>query len=215
MIAMIDNYDSFTWNLVQYLWELGADVSVFRNDEISVEELAALRPSHVVISPGPCTPNEAGITLGLIARLAGKAPILGVCLGHQAIGQAFGGKVVRAGKVMHGKTSRIHHDGKGVFAGIPTKLFEVVEAVRLGRSPDVKILVGGALEVLKALPADSVHCVVTSPPYWALRDYGLGTWEGGDPKCDHKRETSRADRPSGGLQGGTASVDAMPGTTLM
>jgi anthranilate synthase/aminodeoxychorismate synthase-like glutamine amidotransferase len=118
MIAMIDNYDSFTWNLVQYLWELGAQVSVFRNDGISIEELAALQPSHIVISPGPCTPNEAGITLGLIARFAGKAPILGVCLGHQAIGQAFGGKVVRAGQVMHGKTSRIRHDGRGVFAGL-------------------------------------------------------------------------------------------------
>jgi len=119
MIAVIDNYDSFTWNLVQYLWELGAEVSVFRNDEISVDELAALRPSHLVLSPGPCTPNEAGITLEAIARLAGRAPILGVCLGHQAIGQAFGGKVVRARQVMHGKTSCIQHDGKGVFEELP------------------------------------------------------------------------------------------------
>ncbi len=121
MIAVIDNYDSFTWNLVQYLWELGAEVSVFRNDEITVDKLAALRPSHVVLSPGPCTPNEAGITLEAIARLAGKAPILGVCLGHQAIGQAFGGKVVRAGQVMHGKTSLIEHDGKGVFGDVPNR----------------------------------------------------------------------------------------------
>jgi len=119
MIAMLDNYDSFTWNLVQYLWELGAEVSVFRNDAVSVEELSALRPSHIVVSPGPCTPNEAGITLELIERLAGSVPILGVCLGHQAIGQAFGGKVVRAGKVMHGKTSVIHHDEKGVFKSLP------------------------------------------------------------------------------------------------
>jgi anthranilate synthase component 2 len=119
VIAVIDNYDSFTWNLVQYLWELGAEVSVFRNDEISVDKLAALRPSHVVLSPGPCTPNEAGITLETITRLAGKAPILGVCLGHQAIGQAFGGKVVRAGQVMHGKTSCIRHDEKGIFEKIP------------------------------------------------------------------------------------------------
>jgi anthranilate synthase component 2 len=119
VIAVIDNYDSFTWNLVQYLWELGAEVSVFRNDEISVDQLAALRPSHVVLSPGPCTPNEAGITLETITRLAGKAPILGVCLGHQAIGQAFGGKVVRAGQVMHGKTSCIRHDEKGIFEKIP------------------------------------------------------------------------------------------------
>ncbi|MEA3194121.1 MAG: anthranilate synthase component [Betaproteobacteria bacterium] len=116
MIAVIDNYDSFTWNLVQYLWELGAEVKVFRNDEISVEKLAALGPSHVVLSPGPCTPDQAGITLETIGRL--KAPMLGVCLGHQAIGQAFGGKVVRAGKVMHGKTSRIRHDQKGVFREI-------------------------------------------------------------------------------------------------
>jgi anthranilate synthase component 2 len=119
MIVMIDNYDSFTYNLVQYLGELGAAVSVFRNDETSVAEIERLRPSHIVISPGPCTPNEAGITLGLIARLAGQIPMLGVCLGHQAIGQAFGGRVVRARQVMHGKVSRVEHDGKGVFAGLP------------------------------------------------------------------------------------------------
>ena len=119
MIAVIDNYDSFTWNLVQYLWQLGAEVKVFRNDEISVEKLAALGPSHVVLSPGPCTPNEAGITLETISRL--KVPMLGVCLGHQAIGQAFGGKVVRAGKVMHGKTSLVEHDGRGVFDKIPNR----------------------------------------------------------------------------------------------
>jgi anthranilate synthase/aminodeoxychorismate synthase-like glutamine amidotransferase len=119
MIVVIDNYDSFTYNLVQYLGELGAQVRIFRNDAVSVAEVEALRPSHVVISPGPCTPNEAGITLALIERLAGKVPILGVCLGHQAIGQAFGGKVVRAAKVMHGKVSSVTHDGKGVFAGLP------------------------------------------------------------------------------------------------
>jgi anthranilate synthase/aminodeoxychorismate synthase-like glutamine amidotransferase len=118
MIAMIDNYDSFTYNLVQYLGELGAEVRVFRNDAITVEELQALAPSHVVISPGPGTPDDAGITLALVARLAGRVPLLGVCLGHQAIGQAFGGKVVRAGRVMHGKTSRIRHDGKGIFKNI-------------------------------------------------------------------------------------------------
>jgi len=119
MIALIDNYDSFTYNLAQYLGELGAEVRVFRNDQISVDEVAALAPSHVVLSPGPGTPDDAGITLGLIARLAGSVPLLGVCLGHQAIGQAFGGKVVRAGRVMHGKTSRIRHDGGGVFAKVP------------------------------------------------------------------------------------------------
>jgi anthranilate synthase/aminodeoxychorismate synthase-like glutamine amidotransferase len=118
MIAMIDNYDSFTYNLVQYLGELGAEVRVFRNDEITVEELELLAPSQVVISPGPGTPDDAGISLTLIERLAGRIPLLGVCLGHQAIGQAFGGKVVRARRVMHGKTSRIRHDGAGVFTRI-------------------------------------------------------------------------------------------------
>ncbi len=119
MILMIDNYDSFTWNLVQYLGELGAEVSVFRNDEVSIEQIERLSPSHIVISPGPCTPNEAGISLALIERLRERVPILGVCLGHQAIGQAFGGRIVRARSVMHGKNSRIRHDGKGVFAGVP------------------------------------------------------------------------------------------------
>ena len=119
MILMIDNYDSFTYNLVQYLGELGAQVAVFRNDEISIQKIESMRPSHIVISPGPCTPNEAGITLALLERFAGKLPILGVCLGHQAIGQAFGGKVVRAGQVMHGKVSRIQHDQQGVFKEIP------------------------------------------------------------------------------------------------
>ena len=118
MILMVDNYDSFTYNLVQYLGELGAEVAVYRNDQITVEQIEALRPSHVVLSPGPCTPNEAGVTLQVIERLAGRVPILGVCLGHQAIGQCFGGKVVRAAQVMHGKTSPVRHDGRGVFAGI-------------------------------------------------------------------------------------------------
>jgi anthranilate synthase component 2 len=119
MILVLDNYDSFTYNLVQYLGELGAEVKVVRNDELSVDEVEALAPERLVISPGPCTPNEAGISLELVARLAGKLPILGVCLGHQAIGQAFGGKVVRARQVMHGKVSHIRHDGRGVFAGVP------------------------------------------------------------------------------------------------
>ena len=119
MIVMIDNYDSFTYNLVQYLGELGAKVDVHRNDEISLQAISDLQPSHIVLSPGPCTPNEAGVTLQVIERFAGKVPILGVCLGHQAIGQAFGGKVVRAKQVMHGKTSHVHHDEKGVFENIP------------------------------------------------------------------------------------------------
>jgi anthranilate synthase component 2 len=118
MILMIDNYDSFTWNVVQYLGELGAEVRVVRNDELTVEEVEALAPEKIVISPGPCTPNEAGISLALIARLAGRIPILGVCLGHQCIGQAFGGRVVRARRVMHGKTSAIHHANVGVFRGL-------------------------------------------------------------------------------------------------
>ena len=118
MLLMIDNYDSFTFNLVQYFGELGAEVKVIRNDELSVPQIEALAPSHVVLSPGPCTPNEAGVTLQTIERLAGRVPILGVCLGHQAIGQAFGGKVVRAKQVMHGKVSRVRHDGQGVFRQI-------------------------------------------------------------------------------------------------
>ena len=122
MILMIDNYDSFTYNIVQYLCELGAEVDVHRNDEITVNEISKLDPEKIVISPGPCTPNEAGISLELIKNFAGKKPILGVCLGHQSIGQAFGGEVVRAEEVMHGKTSEIHHSGNGVFAGLESPI---------------------------------------------------------------------------------------------
>ena len=118
-VLVIDNYDSFTYNLVQYLGELGAPVRVFRNDAVSCAELLALAPSHIVLSPGPCTPDRAGITLALVEAAAGRVPILGVCLGHQAIGQAFGGRVVRARQVMHGKVSRIRHDGNGVFRKVP------------------------------------------------------------------------------------------------
>ena len=116
---MIDNYDSFTWNLVQYLQTLGAEVKVVRNDELSVAQIEALQPERIVISPGPCTPNEAGVSLAVIRELGARVPILGVCLGHQGIGQAYGGRVVRAGRIMHGKTSPIRHEGKGVFAGLP------------------------------------------------------------------------------------------------
>ncbi len=119
MIVLIDNYDSFTYNLVQALGELGAELRVFRNDEITVGEIEGLSPSHLLISPGPCTPREAGISVEAIRHFAGKIPILGVCLGHQSIGYAFGGKVVRAERLMHGKTSMIRHDGRGVFAGLP------------------------------------------------------------------------------------------------
>ena len=118
MLLMIDNYDSFTFNLVQYLGELGVDVKVYRNDEINLEQVSALAPERIVISPGPCTPNEAGISVPLIREFAGRVPILGVCLGHQSIGQAFGGSVVKAREVMHGKTSPIHHGGVGVFSGL-------------------------------------------------------------------------------------------------
>ena len=119
MLLMLDNYDSFTYNLVQYLQALGAEVRVVRNDAMRVDQIAALKPERIVISPGPCTPNEAGISLQLIEQLGQTTPILGVCLGHQSIGQVYGGDVIRAGNIMHGKTSPIRHEGKGVFAGLP------------------------------------------------------------------------------------------------
>ena len=122
MVFVLDNYDSFTYNLVQYLGELGAKVEVYRNDELTVEQVEALKPERILLSPGPCTPGEAGILGPLIRRMAGIAPILGVCLGHQAIGEAFGGQVVRAQHLMHGKTSPVDHDGKGIFAGLATPL---------------------------------------------------------------------------------------------
>ncbi|KXJ53309.1 aminodeoxychorismate/anthranilate synthase component II [Neptuniibacter pectenicola] len=118
MLLMIDNYDSFTYNVVQYFGELGADVQVYRNDEITVEEIEALNPDHLVISPGPCTPNEAGVSVAAIKYFTGKLPILGICLGHQSIGQAFGGTIVRAKQVMHGKTSPVYHNDNGVFSGL-------------------------------------------------------------------------------------------------
>lgn len=122
MLLLIDNYDSFTWNLVQYFGALGQEVRVKRNDELTLEEITRLAPSHLVISPGPCTPNEAGISLAAIRHFAGRLPILGVCLGHQSLAQAFGGQVVRARQVMHGKTSLIRHNGQGVFAGLQDPL---------------------------------------------------------------------------------------------
>ena len=119
-LLMVDNYDSFTFNLVQYLQELGEEVKVVRNDELDVAGIAALAPERIVISPGPCTPNEAGVSLAVLEQLGARIPIFGVCLGHQSLGQAFGGRVVRAGRIMHGKTSMIHHTGRGVFAGLPS-----------------------------------------------------------------------------------------------
>jgi anthranilate synthase/aminodeoxychorismate synthase-like glutamine amidotransferase len=119
MLLVIDNYDSFTYNLVQHLGELGADLEVRRNDKVTIEEIEEMAPERIVISPGPCTPKEAGISVPLLKKLAGKFPIMGVCLGHQSIGDAFGGKVVRAPYLMHGKTSTVHHDGRTIFAGLP------------------------------------------------------------------------------------------------
>lgn len=123
-LLMIDNYDSFTWNLVQYFAELGADVQVIKNDELDIAAIAALSPARIVLSPGPCTPNEAGVSMDVIREFAGQLPILGVCLGHQSIGQAFGGEVVRARQVMHGKTSAVFHKGEGVFAGLNNPLVQ-------------------------------------------------------------------------------------------
>ncbi|WP_210395691.1 aminodeoxychorismate/anthranilate synthase component II [Motiliproteus sediminis] len=122
MLLMIDNYDSFTYNVVQYFGELGAEVKVVRNDEITIDQIETLKPDHLVISPGPCTPNEAGVSVAAIEHFAGKLPILGICLGHQSIGQAFGGKIVRAGQVMHGKVSKVYHHNRGVFAGLANPL---------------------------------------------------------------------------------------------
>ena len=140
MLLMIDNYDSFTYNLVQYFGELGADVQVYRNDAITLDQVAALAPTQIVVSPGPCTPKEAGISVPLIQRFAGQIPILGVCLGHQAIGQAFGGRIVRSERVMHGKLSPVTHDGRGVFNGVPTP-FAVTRyhslAIERGHLPSV------------------------------------------------------------------------------
>lgn len=143
MLLMIDNYDSFTYNLVQYLQALGAEVRVERNDALTVEQIAALAPERIVISPGPCTPNEAGVSMAVIERLGATTPILGVCLGHQSLGQVYGGDVIRAGRIMHGKTSRIRHEGKGVFAGLP----DGYEATRYHSLVVDKTTLPGCLEV--------------------------------------------------------------------
>ncbi len=143
MLLMIDNYDSFTYNVVQYLGELGEDVLVFRNDKITVGEIEKMNPERIVISPGPCTPKEAGISIDTIRRFAGKIPILGICLGHQSIGAAFGGEIVRAPVLMHGKTSLIRHDGKTIFAGLP----EPFEATRYHSLVIKKESLPGCLEV--------------------------------------------------------------------
>jgi len=189
MILMIDNYDSFTYNLVQYLGELGEDVRVVRNDELAVEQIRRLAPERIVISPGPGTPDQAGVTLEMIEKLGAQIPILGVCLGHQSIGQVFGGKVVRAKEIMHGKTSQIHHTGKGVFAGLPSP-FEatryhslivekssippVLEVTAWTRNAD-----GGVDEVMgfrhKALPIEGVQfhpeSILTQHGHAMLRNF--------------------------------------------
>ncbi len=157
MILVIDNYDSFTYNLVQYLGELGATVEVRRNDAITVEEVGALAPSAVVLSPGPCTPADAGITIPVIRRWGSSIPMLGVCLGHQAIGEAYGGRVVRADRVMHGKTSLVTHDGSGVFAGLPSPL-EVMRYHSLVIEPSS--LPASLVVTARAIDApDEIHAV--------------------------------------------------------
>ncbi|MBF0608216.1 MAG: aminodeoxychorismate/anthranilate synthase component II [Candidatus Magnetobacterium sp. LHC-1] len=147
MLLMIDNYDSFTYNLVQYLGELGQEIKVCRNDSVSVTEIEAMQPQYIVISPGPCTPNEAGISIDVIRHFAGRVPILGVCLGHQAIGAAYGGLIVRADRLMHGKTSMVHHDGVGIFSGVSNP-FIATRYHSLVIRPDT-------------LPADFVHSAWT------------------------------------------------------
>jgi anthranilate synthase component II len=189
MLLMIDNYDSFTYNLVQYLGELGQDVRVVRNDELSVAQIKQLAPDKIVISPGPCTPNEAGVSLELIQSLAGVVPILGVCLGHQAIGQAFGGKVIRAREIMHGKTSMIYHRNVGVFAGLPnpfeatryhslivekSTLPSILEITAWTQKPD-----GGVDEIMglrhKTLPVEGVQfhpeSIMTQHGHAQLRNF--------------------------------------------
>ena len=184
MIIMIDNYDSFTYNLVQYLGELHAEVQVYRNDKITVDEIAALQPSHLVISPGPCTPNEAGVSMAAIAAFAGKLPVLGVCLGHQSIGQVFGGRVVHAKEIMHGKTSAIYHNGKGVFKGLPNpfeatryhslviekeSLPDCLELTAWTQNPD-----GGVDEIMGVRHKDVVVEGVQFHPESILTQYGHG-----------------------------------------
>lgn len=152
MLLMIDNYDSFTYNLVQYFGELGEDIRVFRNDRISVKEIEKMDPERIVISPGPCTPNEAGISVETIKYFAGKVPILGVCLGHQSIGAAFGGEIIRAPRLMHGKTSVIHHDGRTIFEGLPNPF----EATRYHSLIIKKETLPGCLEITAHTDADEI-----------------------------------------------------------
>jgi len=192
MVFVLDNYDSFTNNLVQYLGELGAEVEVRRNDELTVEQVEALKPERILLSPGPCTPSEAGILVPLVRHMAGKVPILGVCLGHQAIGEAFGGQVVRAGHLMHGKTSRIEHDGKGLFAGLdspltctryhslivaeeslPAELMVTARAAENGGGPQGKSIIMGLRH--RSLPIEGVQfhpeSVLTEGGHQMIRNF--------------------------------------------
>ena len=166
MLLVIDNYDSFTYNLVQYFWALGIEQRVFRNDKISVEEALALRPSKVLISPGPCTPNEAGNSISIIEAFADKVPILGVCLGHQSIGQYFGGNIVRADRLMHGKTSVVKHNGKGIFAGIPN-------GIRIARYHSLIIERGAFPDILQIVAetdeGEIMACHHRERPIWGLQ----------------------------------------------
>jgi len=184
-LLLIDNYDSFTFNLYQYLCELGADVEVHRNDEITVEDCLAMAPERVVISPGPCTPKEAGISVALVTAFAGKAPFLGVCLGHQCIGEAFGGDIVSAGEIMHGKTSQITHDGRGVFADLPNP-FEAIRyhslAIEPSTLPDVLevsaraesgVIMGVRHRTVPAMEGVQFHpeSIMTKPGHDLLRNF--------------------------------------------
>jgi anthranilate synthase component 2 len=188
VLLMIDNYDSFTYNLVQYLGELGEEVKVVRNDEVSVDEIERLRPARIVISPGPCTPNEAGVSLAVIDRLKGRVPMLGVCLGHQAIGQAFGGRVVHAKTLMHGKVSSIHHAGAGVFNGLPTPYdatrYHSLAIDRDSCPPELEVTAwtedGEIMGVRhRALPVEGVQfhpeSILTQHGHALLRNFLIGT----------------------------------------
>ena len=189
MLLMIDNYDSFTYNLVQYFGELGEEVQVYRNDQITPDDIAALQPARIVLSPGPCTPSEAGVSLATLERFAGRMPILGVCLGHQSIGQAFGGRIIRAREVMHGKTSLVYHRNQGVFAGLPNP-FTVVRyhslVIEKSTAPDCLDITAwtetpdGALDEImgvrhKTLPVEGVQfhpeSILTEHGHALLRNF--------------------------------------------
>jgi anthranilate synthase component 2 len=193
VLLVIDNYDSFTWNLVQFLGELGADPRVVRNDEVTVEEIEAMSPSRIVISPGPCTPREAGVSVAVVRRLGPARPVLGVCLGHQAIGEAFGGRTIRAGKVMHGKTTRIRHSGEGIFRGLSVPL-EVARYHSLVTDPT-------------ALPA------ALEPVAWSSRE--ADPVGGGAPEEDEIQGLRHREFPVWGVQFHPESLFTVDGKRLL